>query len=139
MEALFEIGKELGALEARVRSLETKRCGCGSAKTRKVSEAELPAEQRTILAEVRDKHATLVAGFNQVLKDLELADRVKIDGFQLARHRGRSRRRRPVLHVLRAGWSEWLAVLLRLPRLRHLLLVTGSREFGQAAGASPPR
>ncbi|HEX2105310.1 MAG TPA: hypothetical protein VHF51_16785 [Solirubrobacteraceae bacterium] len=49
-----------------------------------VPDAELPKEQRAILAEVRDKHATLVAGFNQVLKDLELADRVKMDGFTLA-------------------------------------------------------
>lgn len=82
MEALFQIGKDLGALEARVRSLETSDCDCHS-KRRGTREADLPAEQRAILAEVKEKHDQLVAGFNKVLKQVKLADRVKIDGFQL--------------------------------------------------------
>lgn len=83
MEALFQIGKDLGTLEARVKALESSaKCGCRS-KTTGVAESALPKEQKAILAEVRSKHKEIVAGFNDVLKRLKLADRVKIDGFQL--------------------------------------------------------
>src|SRR5690348_581759 len=82
MEALFQIGKELGALEARVRSLEAADCGCKSKGAKKPG-AEPPEEQRAILAQVTAKHGQIVKGFNEVLKELGLGTLVKINGFHL--------------------------------------------------------
>ena len=83
MEALFQIGKDLGALEARVRSLESHKCDCKGGRRKAVADADLPPEQREILSRVREEHFRLVSGFNQVLKEAGIADKVKIDGFTL--------------------------------------------------------
>lgn len=80
MDALFQVGKDLGALEVRVKALETSgKCGCKS----KTTMTALPKETKAVLAEIKAKHNELVSGFSDVLKKLKLSDRVKIDGFQL--------------------------------------------------------
>jgi hypothetical protein len=82
MEALFQIGKDLGALESRVKALESAgKCDCKG--SRRASVASLPAEQKKTFQEIKDKHEQIVAGINDVLKRLKLADRVKLDGFTL--------------------------------------------------------
>jgi hypothetical protein len=81
MDALYEIGKNLGALETRVAALEDKKCGCTG--NRRANTAKLPTKQKAIFAEIKSKHEDIVTGFNEVLKKLKLADRVKLDGFTL--------------------------------------------------------
>ena len=82
MDALFQIGKDLGALESRVKALEGGGdCGCKG--KRQANMASLPAAQKATFREIKDKREQLVAGINDLLKKLKLADRVKLDGLTL--------------------------------------------------------
>jgi hypothetical protein len=71
MEVLFQIGKDLAALQARVDAIESSKCSCKS-KGRSLKDSELPKERLAELKQLRAKHAQLFAGFNKVLKDLKL-------------------------------------------------------------------
>lgn len=80
MEAMYQIGKEIGELAARVGALETRGCRCrGDRKPR----AGLPKAQQAMLAEIEEKHSEIVAGFNEVLRKLKLHDRIKVGGINL--------------------------------------------------------
>ena len=81
MEALYQMGKDLGALEARVSTLESHRCKCRGGKGG--AGKPVPEEQKAILAEVRKRHADIVAGFGDVLRKLGLSDKVKVAGINL--------------------------------------------------------
>lgn len=81
MEAIYQIGKEIGDLAARVGALEASECNCKKKKAR--SSKRVPKAQQAILADVRDKHPEIIAGFNDVLKKLKLSDRVKVGGINL--------------------------------------------------------
>ncbi len=71
MEALFQIGKELGTLSARVTALESKDCNCGS-KSRAVPLSALPEKQRETLLKLRKNHKEIFTRINDVLKGLDL-------------------------------------------------------------------
>lgn len=71
MEVLFQIGKELATLYARVKAIEDGKCSCKS-KSRGVKDEDLPKEQLAAMKQIRRKHAEIFAGFNKVLKDLQL-------------------------------------------------------------------
>lgn len=73
MEALFQIGKELASLEARVRVIEDGKCSCKS-KSRGIKDTNLPKEQLAAVKQLRSKHAEVFAGFNKVLRDLKLPE-----------------------------------------------------------------
>ena len=80
MEAMYQIGKEIGDLAARVSALEGGKCNCRKKET---SRMPLPKAQQAILAEIKEKHADIIAGFNDVLKKYKLSDRVKVGGINL--------------------------------------------------------
>ena len=88
MEALFQIGKELGALTARVSTLETKeKCRCGS-KGKEVSKGAMSNEvmsneQREILSQLRKSHKDIFAAINNVLKQFDLGNKIKVSGLRL--------------------------------------------------------
>lgn len=82
MEVLFQIGKDVAALEARVRAIEDKHCSCKS-KSQAVQDADLPKEQLTTLKQIRSKHAAIFAGFNKVLKDLKLSEKLAVSRITL--------------------------------------------------------
>ena len=66
MEALFQIGKELGALTARVSALEFKgKCHCGS-QTKEAVVSLLSPAQREILLQLRKAHKEI---FSRAQKD----------------------------------------------------------------------
>jgi hypothetical protein len=83
MEALFQIGKELGALTARVSALESKeKCGCGS-KSKGLPLGALSNQQREILLKLRKSHKEIFAGINNVLEQHGLGDKIKVSGLRL--------------------------------------------------------
>ena len=83
MEALFQIGKEIGTLTARVSALESKdHCDCKS-KTKGIPISALPEKQREILVQLRKNHKDIFADMNEVLKRYGLGDKVKVSTFHL--------------------------------------------------------
>ena len=83
MEALFQIGKELGALTARVSALESKgKCHCDS-KTKEAVVSLLSPAQREILLQLRKAHKEIFSGINDVLKQHGLGDKIKVSGLRL--------------------------------------------------------
>lgn len=80
MEAIYQIGKEIGDLSARVSALEAGQC---NGKRKPGLPRPLPKAQQAILSEVRERHSEIIAGFNDVLKKLKLSDRVKVGGINL--------------------------------------------------------
>ncbi len=83
MEALFQIGKELGALTARVSALESKgKCHCGS-QTKEAVVSSLSPAQREILLQLRKAHKEIFSGINDVLKQHGLGDKIKVSGLRL--------------------------------------------------------
>src|SRR5687767_14623082 len=79
MEALFQIGKDLGALSARVAALESKGdCNCGS-KSREVPLSALPEKQREALLQLRKNHKKLFTSINALLKPYK----VKLTGLRM--------------------------------------------------------
>lgn len=82
MEVLFQIGKELAALEARVKKIEGDDCGCKS-RTRGVKDANLPKEQQAVVKQLRSNHADIFAAFNKVLKDFKLPPGLAVGRFNL--------------------------------------------------------
>ncbi len=85
MEALFQIGKDIGALSERVSALESKskeNCGCKS----KSSEAPMRAlsnEQKEVLSQLRKNHEAIFTGINDVLKQYGLGDKIKVSSVRL--------------------------------------------------------
>ena len=78
MEALFQIGKELGSLTARVSALETKGpCNCGP-KNKGTPLSELSDKEREITLKLRKNHKKLFAGINGLLKQYGLADQIRV-------------------------------------------------------------
>lgn len=71
MEAIFQIGKELGELRARIETLETtkRKCGCDG-RQRALTEAELTDTQRQSLAILRANHGKIVEAFNTALESV---------------------------------------------------------------------
>ena len=67
MEALFQIGKELGELRTRVDALEAKKCGC-SKKGVGSGKEQLTGEDRAILAFLKEKHLEITASFGSALE-----------------------------------------------------------------------
>ncbi|HUO98187.1 MAG TPA: hypothetical protein VMU01_05940 [Rhizomicrobium sp.] len=79
MEALFEIGKELGSLTARVSALETKKdCGCGKAKSRGVPLSQMTDTQREVTVHLRKSHKELFKALNEVIAQFGLAEKVRV-------------------------------------------------------------
>ena len=81
MEALYQMGKEMGALEARISALEAGRCR--GDEERSGAAKPLPKAQKALLSEIKVKHSEIIDGFNDVLKKLKLSDRLKIGGINL--------------------------------------------------------
>jgi hypothetical protein len=73
MDALFQIGKELASLEARVKSIEVGR-GAVKSESLKLKDAALPKEQLATIRQIRSIHVALAAEFNKVLRDLKLPE-----------------------------------------------------------------
>lgn len=48
-----------------------------------MTQKPLPAPQQAVLEEIKEKHAEIVAGFNEVLTKLKLSDRIKVGGVNL--------------------------------------------------------
>lgn len=82
MEALFQIGKELGALTARVAALELHKCRCGS-KRGELSSETMTSQQRETLQQLRRSHNAIFAGINELLKQHNLGDKIKVSGLRL--------------------------------------------------------
>ena len=82
MEILFQVGKELATLEARVKAIEEGECSC-KGKGRAAKDSELPKEQLATVKQLREKHAKIFAGFNKVLKDLKIPGSVVVGRFTL--------------------------------------------------------
>jgi hypothetical protein len=61
MEALFQIGKELGALTARVLALESQKCGCSGSKRGELPTEAMTNEQREVLQQLRKSHKDIFA------------------------------------------------------------------------------
>ena len=79
MEALYQIGRDLGALSARVSALETKGgCGCGKAKSRGIPLSQQTEEQRHVTMQLRKSHKEMFAALNEVIAQFGLADKVRI-------------------------------------------------------------
>jgi hypothetical protein len=83
MEALFQIGKELGALTARVLALESQKCGCGGSKRGELPTEAMTNEQREVLQQLRKSHKDIFARINEVLREYNLGDKIKARGLRL--------------------------------------------------------
>jgi len=83
MDVLFQIGKELAALEARVKAMEGGgKCSCKSG-SREAKDSELPKEQLATVKQLRSKHKEIIAGFNKVLKEAKLPPSLVVGKFTL--------------------------------------------------------
>ena len=71
MEALFQIGKDLGTLSARVTALEAKGCNCGS-KSTAVAPSTLPQRQRETLMRLRRNHKEVFTRINDILRQFDV-------------------------------------------------------------------
>jgi hypothetical protein len=83
VETLYQIGKDLEKLNARVLSLEVKgKCNCHS-ESSGIPISDLPEGQREILLQLRKNHKEIFAKLNDVLKQFGLGGKGKISEFHL--------------------------------------------------------
>jgi hypothetical protein len=87
MDALFQIGKELASLEARVKVIEAG-TGGGKSESLRLKDAMLPKEQLATIKQIRSIHVALAAEFNKVLKDLKLPENLVVGRVTLVDRKG---------------------------------------------------